>query len=115
LGVGEGSAGVLVVVGGSTTTLGAGIAVSFEAELESFREEPPPLPPRPPPRPPLLPRLLPRVDGLCWRGLGPWSAGFRRSGALLVALARTSGSIGAYELLGSLDYRSHWKNDAGWF
>jgi hypothetical protein len=62
--VGEGSAGVLVVVGGSTTSLGVGTAVSCDAELGSFRDGPPPLPPRPLPRPPLFPRLPSRVDVL---------------------------------------------------
>lgn len=64
LGVGEGSAGVLVAEGGLTTTLGGGATVSCVVEVESFRGGPPLLPPRPLPRPPLFPRLPSRVDGL---------------------------------------------------
>lgn len=60
----EGSGGVLVAVGGSTTSLGEGAVVSCDAGVESFRGGPPPLPPRPPPRPPLFPRLPSRVDVL---------------------------------------------------
>jgi len=39
-----------------------------------------------------------------------WSPPF---GTLLVTLARHSGCIGAYELLGSLGYRSHWREKKG--
>ena len=108
--IGEGSAGVSAVLGGSTTSLGAGTAVSCDAGVESFREEPPPLPPRPPPRPPLFPRLPSRVDVLRWPGSGPWSVGFRHSGALLVASARTGGCAGAYELFGCLGNGGHWRS-----
>lgn len=63
-GIGEGSAGVFVVVGGSTTTFGVGAAGSCGAEVESLRGGPPPRPPRPLPRPPLFPRLPSRVGSL---------------------------------------------------